>query len=94
MPVVVEVGFEGLQIILTTSPGEYPLPPLLKGYLRLGAYVSEGAYIDKQFDTIDVCIVLKSNFLKKRYVNFHNRDKKDPKVVFLKKIFNKNKLIK
>ena len=70
------------------------LPPLLKGYLRLGAYVSEGAYIDKQFDTIDVCIVLKSNFLKKRYVNFHNRDKKDPKVVFLKKIFNKNKLIK
>ena len=30
------------------------LPPLIKGYLRLGVHVGEGAVIDKQFNTIDV----------------------------------------
>ena len=37
------------------------LPPLIKGYLRLGVHVGEGAVIDKQFNTIDVCIVLKTS---------------------------------
>tara|TARA_E500000331_G_scaffold120140_1_gene117290 strand:+ start:936 stop:1751 length:816 start_codon:yes stop_codon:yes gene_type:complete len=36
------------------------LPPLLKGYLRLGAYVGEGAVIDHQFNTIDVCVVVET----------------------------------
>lgn len=34
------------------------LPPLIKGYLRLGAFVGDGAVIDRQFGTIDVLIVL------------------------------------
>ena len=34
------------------------LPPLIKAYLRLGAFVGEGAVIDKQFGTVDVFIVL------------------------------------
>ena len=65
------------------------LPPLLKGYLRIGAKVSNGAFIDKQFNTIDICIVLKSNALKERYANLHKINKKDSKIIFLKKFLKK-----
>ena len=43
------------------------LPPLVKGYLRLGASVGEGAVIDHQFDTTDVCIVLAAHQISARY---------------------------
>ena len=36
--------------------GMRSLPPLLKGYLRAGALIGEGAVIDRQFGTIDVFI--------------------------------------
>jgi putative hemolysin len=32
------------------------LPPLIKGYVRTGAYVGDGAVIDRQFGTTDVLI--------------------------------------
>ena len=34
------------------------LPPLLKGYLRLGAMIGDGAVVDLQFDTVDVLIIV------------------------------------
>ena len=34
------------------------LSPLIKGYLRLGAYVGDGAVVDEQFATTDVFILL------------------------------------
>lgn len=43
------------------------LPPLIKGYLRLGAYVGDGAVIDHQFGTTDVCIVLPVEAIDERY---------------------------
>ena len=67
------------------------LPPLLKGYLRIGAKVSNGAFIDKQFNTIDICIVLKSNLLKQRYLNLHKKGAKDSKIIFLKKFLKRKK---
>lgn len=36
------------------------LPPLLKAYLRMGGMIGDGAVIDRQFNTIDVCLVLPS----------------------------------
>lgn len=33
-------------------------PALIKAYLRLGGFVGEGAYIDRSFNTIDVCLVM------------------------------------
>ena len=36
------------------------LPPLLKAYLRMGGMIGEGAVVDRQFNTIDVCLVLPS----------------------------------
>ena len=43
------------------------LPPLIKGYLRLGAFVGDGAVIDPQFGTTDVLIVLPVENIDPRY---------------------------
>jgi L-ornithine Nalpha-acyltransferase len=45
------------------------LPPLIKGYLRLGAYVGDGAVIDRQFGTTDVLIILPVSAINSRYVD-------------------------
>lgn len=37
------------------------LPPLIKGYLRAGGMVGDGAVIDRQFGTVDVCMVIESD---------------------------------
>lgn len=44
------------------------LPPLIKAYLRVGGFVGDGAYIDKQFNTTDVCIVVKTHLIEDRYI--------------------------
>lgn len=43
------------------------LPPLIKGYLRLGGFVGEGAFIDHNFNSIDVCIIVKRETVTERY---------------------------
>lgn len=45
------------------------LPPLIKGYVRLGAVVGDGAVIDRQFGTTDVLIVVPIEKLDARYRN-------------------------
>ncbi len=44
------------------------LPPLVKGYLRLGAYIGDGAVIDHEFGTTDVLIVLPFSDIKQKYL--------------------------
>jgi len=44
------------------------LPPLIKGYLRLGCYIGEGAVIDRQFNTTDVLIILPVSNISPRYI--------------------------
>jgi L-ornithine Nalpha-acyltransferase len=43
------------------------LPPLIKGYLRVGAYVGDGAVIDHQFGTTDVFIIMPVEAIRSRY---------------------------
>lgn len=43
------------------------MPPLIKGYLRLGAVVGDGAVIDRQFGTTDVLIILPVERIDPRY---------------------------
>jgi putative hemolysin len=43
------------------------IPPLIKGYLRLGAFVGDGAVIDRQFGTTDVLIILPVEKIDPRY---------------------------
>jgi putative hemolysin len=33
-------------------------PALIKAYLRLGGFVGEGAYVDHEFNTTDVCLIM------------------------------------
>ncbi len=49
------------------------LPPLVKGYLRLGAYIGDGAVIDHQFGTTDVLIVLPVSAVKARYIQYFSQ---------------------
>lgn len=34
------------------------MPPLIRAYLRVGGRVGEGAYVDRDFNTIDVCLLM------------------------------------
>lgn len=43
------------------------IPPLIKGYLRLGAYIGDGAVVDRQFGTTDVLIILPVEAIDSRY---------------------------
>lgn len=43
------------------------LPALLKSYLKIGAYVAKDAVIDKQFNTIDVLVMLPIANIDKKY---------------------------
>ena len=49
------------------------LPPLLKGYLRLGGWVGDGAVVDHQFNTTDVCVVVQTDSVSARYYKHYNR---------------------
>jgi L-ornithine Nalpha-acyltransferase len=46
----------------------HALPPLIKGYLRLGASFGDGAVIDRQFGTTDVLVILPVSAINKRYI--------------------------
>jgi putative hemolysin len=43
------------------------VPPLIKGYLRLGGFVGDGAVIDRQWDSVDVGVVVKTDRVAQRY---------------------------
>ena len=49
------------------------LPPLIKGYLRLGGRVSYDCFIDYKFNTIDLCVIVRTDNIdekyKKKYLN-------------------------
>jgi L-ornithine Nalpha-acyltransferase len=50
------------------------LPPLLKGYLRVGAMIGEGCVIDHEFGTTDVFIVLPVAKIQQRYIRHYGAD--------------------
>jgi putative hemolysin len=50
------------------------LPPLIKGYLRLGAKIGDGCVIDYDFATTDVFIVLPVAEINARYVNYYGTE--------------------
>ncbi len=57
------------------------LPPLIKGYLRLGAFIGDGAVIDRQFGTTDVLIVLPVENIEPRYFDhFGAPDERESRV--------------
>jgi L-ornithine Nalpha-acyltransferase len=53
------------------------LPPLIKGYLRLGGFVGDGAVIDPQFNTTDVAVVVKTDLVTDKYYRHYERQLRD-----------------
>jgi putative hemolysin len=47
------------------------IPPLIKGYLRIGGVVGDGAVVDPEFNTIDVCLLVESHLVPGRYVRHY-----------------------
>ncbi|MBJ26687.1 MAG: hemolysin-like protein [Alphaproteobacteria bacterium] len=43
------------------------VPPLIKGYLRLGGFIGDGGVIDTQWDSVDVSIVVKTDLVTQKY---------------------------
>jgi putative hemolysin len=52
----------------------HQLPPLIKGYLRIGATIGDGAVIDYQFGTTDVLIIMPVSAIKSRYIEHFGVD--------------------
>jgi putative hemolysin len=49
------------------------LPPLIKGYLRVGGFFGDGAVVDHQFNTTDVCVIVKTDQLTEKYDRHYRR---------------------
>jgi len=49
------------------------LPPLIKGYLRLGGFVGDGAVVDYDFNTTDVSILVKTDLVTDKYLKHYER---------------------
>ncbi len=62
------------------SPDQYDnptamkqIPSLIKAYLRLGGFVGEDAYIDHDFNTVDVCLLMDTTRMVSRYLDYYTK---------------------
>lgn len=49
------------------------VPSLIKAYLRLGGFVGDGAFVDRAFNTVDVCLIMDTGRMVRRYKDFYSR---------------------
>lgn len=49
------------------------LPPIIKGYLRVGGTIGNGAVLDPDFNTTDVCVIVQTQLLTDRYRKHYER---------------------
>jgi putative hemolysin len=50
-------------------------PALIKAYLRLGGFVGEGAFVDRAFNTTDVCLLLDTGRMNAAQAALYTRDR-------------------
>ncbi|WP_115939305.1 GNAT family N-acetyltransferase [Aestuariispira insulae] len=78
-PVAQESRFIDMNLMkkdtIDTALAQSQMPPLLKGYLRLGGYVGKGAVIDHEFNTIDVCVVVETANVTGKYIRHFTKDR-------------------
>lgn len=63
-------------IKLDPRTGSNSLPPLIKGYIRVGGFVGDGAVIDYQWNSVDVFIIVKTDLITSRYIKHYERSNK------------------
>lgn len=54
------------------------LPPLIRAYLRLGGRVGDGAFVDRAFNTVDVCMILDTARMSLRHKDYYSRGSAAP----------------
>lgn len=50
------------------------IPTLIKAYIRLGGFVGDGAYVDRDFNTVDVCLLMDTARMVDRYRDYYQRE--------------------
>lgn len=50
------------------------MPPLIKGYLRIGARFGDGCVVDADFGTTDVFVILSTEWIADRYINYYGAE--------------------
>ena len=51
------------------------IPPLIRAYVKLGGFVGDGVFVDKGFNTVDVCLIMDTTRMVQRYKNFYGRER-------------------
>lgn len=77
------VALPGRYVEMNTMPKEAvdvkraftSLPTLIKGYLRLNGYIGLGAVVDKEYNTTDVSIVVKTDLINKKYAHRYGAER-------------------
>ncbi|PWR04048.1 ornithine-acyl-ACP acyltransferase [Meridianimarinicoccus roseus] len=58
---------------IDAAAGMRAMPSLIKAYLRLGGFIGEGAFVDREFNTIDVCLLLDTARMNDRQRQIYTR---------------------
>lgn len=70
-------GFQRMDLVpadrLDRKAALAAIPPLIRAYLRLGGFVGEGAWIDRAFNTTDVCLIVDTRAMSERHHDFYTR---------------------
>ncbi|GAB4388148.1 L-ornithine N(alpha)-acyltransferase [Albidovulum sp.] len=70
-------GFQRMDLIppegLDRRQAMAAMPALIKAYLRLGGFVGEGAFIDRDFNTTDVFLLMDTAAMSHRHKGFYTR---------------------
>lgn len=59
--------------LLDRSRAMAAMPALIKAYLRLGGFVGQGAFVDRAFNTTDVCLLMDTSAMSSRHRTFYTR---------------------
>ncbi|MGB0959708.1 MAG: GNAT family N-acetyltransferase [Halocynthiibacter sp.] len=61
---------------ITRSEAARALPSLIKAYLRLGGFVGDGAFIDHEFNTTDVCVLMDTEQLTEKQRSLYTKGRR------------------
>ena len=70
-------GFQRMDLVapaaLDRRAAMHDMPALIKAYLRLGGFVGEGAFVDRPFNTTDVCLLMDTTAMSERHRGYYTR---------------------
>lgn len=75
-PKALESGYQRMDLLppdqLDRRAAMLAMPPLIKAYLRLGCTIGEGAFLDHDFNTTDVLIMIDTQTMSEKHRNFYH----------------------